>query len=241
MDMLLAYWSKDLLITNGILLLHLLGAALVGLLLGYERTYHGRAAGIRTYTLVCMASTVLVAICGHPEHWFGGLPHSTAGADPTRVIQGVMTGIGFLCAGVIMKEGFTIRGLATSASIWMTAVIGVIIGVGFYGAAISATLMTMAVMSGFRKIEAALPHQTTMHLMLVYARDGAPTAEALRGQMQRHGFEVLDWAYHLRDGAKTFEYDLVLLSNGGGDPGLLVDALAHASDLAEFRLSPSRN
>jgi putative Mg2+ transporter-C (MgtC) family protein len=241
MDMLLAYWSKELLITNGILLLHLLGSAVVGLLLGYERTYHGRAAGIRTYTLVCMASTLLIAICGYPGHWFGGLPHSTAAADPTRVIQGVMTGVGFLCAGVIMKEGFTIRGLATSASIWMTAVIGIVIGVGFYGAALSATVMTMVVMSGFRKIEAALPHQTTMHLLLVYERDGAPSADAIRRQMQTYGFEVLDWTYHLRDGAKSFEYDLVLLSKGEGDPGRLVDALANVPTLAEFRLSPSRS
>jgi putative Mg2+ transporter-C (MgtC) family protein len=241
MEILMAYWSKDLLITNGVLLLHLLGSAAVGLVLGYERTYHGRAAGIRTYTLVCMASTLLTAINGYPGHWFGGLPHATANADPTRVIQGIMTGIGFLCTGVIMKEGFTIRGLSTSASIWMTAVIGVVIGVGFYGAAISATVVTMIVMSGFRKIETALPHQTTMHLTLIYAREGAPTADAIRGQMRAFGFEVLDWTYHLRDGAKNFEYALVLQSKGEGDASRLVDSLANIPTLAEFRLSPSRN
>ena len=241
MDILLAYWSKDLLITNGVLLLHLLGATVVGVLLGYERTYHGRAAGIRTYTLVCMASTILTAINGYPQHWFGGLAHSWASADPTRVIQGIMTGIGFLCAGVIMKEGFTIRGLSTSASIWMTAAIGIVIGVGFYGAAISATALTMIVMSGLRKIESALPRQTTLHLTVVYARDSAPPADEIRSNMGAYGFEVLDWSYHLRDSARHFEYGLVLMCTDRCGASVLVDALAKDPGITEFRLSPSRN
>lgn len=62
MELLAAYWSNAELVTNGILLLHLVGAAAVGLLLGYERSYHGRAAGMRTYALVCVASTLLTAI-----------------------------------------------------------------------------------------------------------------------------------------------------------------------------------
>src|SRR5689334_1771167 len=96
MEQLTAYWSKAELATNGILLLHLIGAAAVGLLLGYERTCHGRAAGMRTYALVCVASTLLTAINGFPGNWYGGLATPPSVSDPTRVIQGLMTGIGFL-------------------------------------------------------------------------------------------------------------------------------------------------
>src|SRR5271165_2643894 len=103
MELLVAYWSQAELITNGILLLHLLGATFVGLLLGYERSYHGRAAGMRTYALVCVASTMLTVINGYPGQWYGGLSATPSSADPTRVIQGIMTGIGFLGAGVIIK------------------------------------------------------------------------------------------------------------------------------------------
>ena len=70
--MLAAYWTKPEMATNGLILLNLLGALLLGLLVGYERSYHGRAAGMRTYGLVCMASCALTIVSGYPEMWFGG-------------------------------------------------------------------------------------------------------------------------------------------------------------------------
>ena len=240
MDELTAYWSQRELMTNVILMLHLLAATAVGLLLGYERSYHGRAAGMRTYALVCVASTMLTVINGYPAHWYGGMAQTPAMADPTRVIQGIMTGIGFLGAGVIMKEGFTIRGLSTAASIWTTAAIGVIIGVGFYGAAISATLVTMAAMTGLGRLEKALPHQTLLHLTLVYPHDRVPSAEDIRNRMGRFGFEVADWSYQLREKTKHFEYGLVLQAVGEGSAHSLVDDLSKSGEVVEFRLSPSR-
>jgi putative Mg2+ transporter-C (MgtC) family protein len=240
MELLTAYWSKAELITNGLLMLHLLGATAVGLLLGYERTYHGRAAGMRTYALVCVASTMLTVIIGYPEHWYGGLSKTSAVADPTRVIQGLMTGIGFLGAGVIMKEGFTIRGLSTAASIWMTAAIGIVIGVGFYGAAISATLIAVMAMTGLGQLEKILPHQTTLHLSLVFPSPQAPTSEEVRAYMRAHGFEVVDWTFDYSKDKKQFQYDLVLQATDVRLSHSLVGDLSSAHEIVEFHLSPSR-
>ena len=138
-----AYWSKHELFTNGLILLHLVGALLLGLLVGYERSYHGRAAGMRTYGLVCMASAALTIVSGYPEFWYGGGTGAIAPVDPTRVMQGVVTGIGFLGAGVIMREGFTISGLTTAASIWSSSVIGILVGAfaGYYGGWVDNVLM----------------------------------------------------------------------------------------------------
>ena len=116
------YWSGLQWQANVLMLLHLLGATALGLALGYERAYHGRAAGMRTYALVCTASCAATILVAYPLQWFGG--HTAGGAipqfiDPTRVIQGVLTGIGFLCAGVIMREGMNISGLTTAASLWV--------------------------------------------------------------------------------------------------------------------------
>jgi len=242
MDVLLAYWSPAELTTNGLILLHLVGALAVGILLGYERSYHGRAAGMRTYGLVCLASTALTVVNAYPGMWYGGMvPHGAATAgDPTRVIQGIVTGIGFLGAGVIMREGLSIRGLSTAASIWSTAAIGVVIGLGFYLVAIGAALLSVFIMSMFRQLETALPHQTVMHLTLVFTRDKAPPAEELRARAKEHGFEVVDWAFHLKNGSGQFEYQLVLQAKGTPDPMVLVNALASADAVVEFRLSPSR-
>ena len=133
-----AYWSPDQLQVNALVFLNLAGALLLGSMVGYERAYRGRAAGMRTYGLVCMASAALTVVAGYPALWFGG--QAGAGTalvtDPTRVIQGIVTGIGFLGAGVIMKDGLNISGLTTAASIWAASAIGVLIGLGFYGAAI---------------------------------------------------------------------------------------------------------
>ncbi len=240
METLFAYWTGNALIVNGLLMLHLLGATAVGLILGYERTYHGRAAGMRTYSLVCVASTMLTVINGYPAQWYGGLVSTPATADPTRVIQGIMTGVGFLGAGVIMKEGFTIRGLSTAASIWMTAAIGIIIGVGFYGAAISATLITVAAMTGLGGLEKKLPHQTTLHLSLAYPHDCVPTSEGVRALMKGYGFDVVDWSYSYCESSQRFQFDLVLQALGGCRSDALVDSLAGTRDVIEFRLSPSR-
>src|SRR5690242_21794619 len=110
-ELLAAYWSHTELATNGLILLNLIGALLLGLLVGYERSYHGRAAGMRTYGLVCMASAALTVIGGYSASWFGGNFLLGTATDTSRVIQGIVTGIGFLCAGVIMREGFNISGL----------------------------------------------------------------------------------------------------------------------------------
>jgi putative Mg2+ transporter-C (MgtC) family protein len=241
MDILWAYWQAGVLTVNVLLMFHLVGAALLGLLVGYERSYHGRAAGMRTYALVCMASAMLTVINGFPAQWFGGLVHVPAAADPTRVIQGIMTGIGFLGAGVIIKEGFTIRGLSTSASIWMTATIGILLGVGFYGAAIISTLATMAVMSGFRRLEDILPHQTLYHLDLTFAHQDQPDIAALRQRLASHGFDITNVAYHFDKDAGRLELGLILRALGNERSDTLAASLVEAADIKEFRLTTSHS
>lgn len=240
MSVLTSYWSMNELMTNGLIMLHLLGALVVGFIIGYERSYHGRAAGIRTYSLVCVASTALTVVNAYPTMWFGGLAHNTAPVDPTRVIQGIMTGIGFLGAGVIMRDGLSIRGLSTAASIWMTAAIGIVIGLGFYGAAISVAVITIALMSGVRSIESALPHQEQLHLSMIFPAEKAASTDLIREAMLRHGYEVSNWSFHLAEQGRNFEYEMVLHASSPIDPALLADSLRQFDGLVEFRLAPSR-
>ena len=96
----------------------------------------------------------------------------------------------------------------------MTAAIEIIIGVGFYGAALSATLVTLASMTGLGQLEKFLPHQSTLHLSLVYPHDQVPTSDEVRKRMKAHGFDVLDWSFHYCEGKQQFQYDLVLQAFG---------------------------
>ena len=138
-------------------LIHLVAALLAGGIIGIERSYNGRPAGFRTHTLVCMASGLLMLMTVYQVELMPNIPIELLRIDPTRMGQGIMTGIGFLGAGIIVKERMTVRGLTTAGSIWITASIGILIGVGFFFAAAVATLLTMGTLSLFRLIEARLP------------------------------------------------------------------------------------
>src|SRR3954447_14735395 len=117
---------------NESILLHLLTALCAGGLIGLERSYHGRPAGFRTHSLVCLSTSLLMLVTVYETRWFPSVAQGRISLDPTRMAQGIMTGIGFLGAGTIMRDGLSVRGLTTAASIWITAAIGILIGIGFY-------------------------------------------------------------------------------------------------------------
>src|SRR5262247_1088753 len=122
--------------------LRILGALLIGGLIGLERSFHGRPAGFRTHALVCVASSLLMLVTVYQNQWMIQVAHDAIRTDPTRMAQGIMTGIGFLGAGVIFKEGLSVRGLTTAASIWVTSALGILVGVGFHFLAALGTFAT---------------------------------------------------------------------------------------------------
>jgi putative Mg2+ transporter-C (MgtC) family protein len=241
MNLIALYDSPPFVEANLFVLVHLLGACALGALIGYERSFHGRAAGMRTYALVCLASTGLTVILGYPEFWYGGkFAYTGGGGDPTRVIQGIVTGIGFLGAGMIVREGLTIKGLSTAASIWVTSAVGVILGLGFHLAAAVAAVMTVALLSGMHWIERRLPRQTLIHLNVRFSRDSTPADEDLQSMAERHGFVVLETSYRLGNAGGYFEFQLALRSYGKGQSSQLAHELAATPEVIEFRLSPQR-
>jgi putative Mg2+ transporter-C (MgtC) family protein len=238
MDQVHTMTLPDLLSANQFVCLNMLVALIAGAAMGYERSYHGRAAGMRTYALVCMASAGLTAIGGAANFWFGGF---SLQPDPTRVIQGIVTGIGFLGAGVIMREGFSIHGLATAASIWMAAAVGVIIGVGLYGAAAVAIVLTVVVMSGVKRLELILPRNILLHATLTFDRHNAMGGEQLRHFLAQLGYQVLELACQTGAKSEHFKYDLLLQGAFGSVFNELVDQLAKTENLLAFQLTPSRD
>lgn len=189
-DSLAAYWSAPMVEANVIIIFNLIGALLLGLLVGYERSYHGRAAGMRTYGLVCLASAALTVIVGYSDIWFGGHAQVASYPDVTRIIQGIVTGIGFLCAGVIIKEGFSISGLTTAASIWAASAIGVLVGIGFYLAAIALAIISASVMMWISKVESWLPSRLAIAIILTFRKGFEPNEHDVSQAMQEHGYEI---------------------------------------------------
>jgi putative Mg2+ transporter-C (MgtC) family protein len=208
-------------------------ALIAGGAIGLERSFHGRAAGLRTYALVCFGSALLVA---------GTLFAYAGGADAaTRVIQGIVTGIGFLGAGVIVKEGFTVRGLTTAASIWVVSAIGVVIGSGSYLSGVEAALVTLIALALLRRVEDRLPTQTYVHFEIGFDRALAMDETRLRQLLAGHGFALRDLSYQLHPGSQLLEYHMVIWSARAGDAGALERSLLAQPEVVHFRISPSRD
>src|SRR4030095_15593282 len=164
---------------NFTILEHLLVALAAGGLIGFERSFHGRPAGFRTHALVCVASSSLMLVTVYGNQWFPTSFSANVNLDPTRMPQGIMTGIGFLGAGVIFKEGLTVRGLTTAASIWITAAIGILAGIGFYFPMAVTTVLTLGTLSIFRWIENAVPSEFYAQMRVKFAHDSPMPQEDL--------------------------------------------------------------
>ena len=121
-------------------IIRLIAATILGTLVGIQRERAGKPAGLRTHILVCLGTAVFILVCS-------GVGMSSDGLS--RVIQGLVTGIGFIGAGSILKleKEQDIQGLTTAAGIWMTAAIGVAVGLGSLGVALLSTLMTLIILS----------------------------------------------------------------------------------------------
>ena len=237
------YWSGAFLAANAFIGLNLVGALLLGMLVGYERSYNGRAAGMRTYGLVCMASTALTVFVGHASLWYGGTAVDGQ-ADPTRVVQGIVTGVGFLCAGVIMKDGLSISGLTTAASIWAASAIGVLLGVGFYGAALLLALLCMLSMSMLHRLEARLPGRSTLEVCLTFRPAVPPTFEDLVQVAEVRGYRVLHDSLRITfsDSQPVWRFHVVALDRTRAtSPALLAQEMATSDGVASFSIVPVRN
>jgi putative Mg2+ transporter-C (MgtC) family protein len=123
----------------------------------------------------------------------------------------------------------------------MTAAIGVTIGLGFFAAAIAATVLTLIVMASFRRLETILPHQRILHLSLSYLRQNAHTSQELHELLATFGYSITDLACQISDDGTRFEYVLVLQSPGSGRFDDLVDNLVKTEQVITFHLTPSRD
>src|SRR5207249_8351603 len=178
----------------------------IGAAIGFERTFHGRPAGFRTHALVCVASALLMLVTVFQTEWMTAVPLDAIRTDPTRMAQGIMTGIGFLGAGVIFKEGLTVRGLTTAASIWVTAAIGILVGIGFYLPAAAGTAATLLVLAAFRLIVMLLPSEFYAHHALKFDRKSVMLQHELQQLVRAHGFTIANISYRVSDNVPMLKY-----------------------------------
>jgi len=160
-------------------LLRLFVAAALGGAIGLERELRERQAGLRTHLVVSVGSALFTLVSAYGFSDFG------ARVDPTRIAAQIVTGIGFLGAGAIIRQGLSVRGLTTAASLWLVAAIGMAAGAGYYSGAVITTLLALLALwplriIAFRVIEPLRPEESRIVVEL-------PTGQAVRPLLDRVG------------------------------------------------------
>jgi putative Mg2+ transporter-C (MgtC) family protein len=172
-------------------LLRLLGAAVLGSLIGFERERLLWAAGIRTHMLVCVGACLFMIVSAYG---FTPVLGPNVVLDPSRVAAQVVSGIGFLGAGAILARGEIIKGLTTAASIWTVAAIGLAVGGGLYFAAGVSTAVILAILAGVKPLEQMYRDRNQSCRLVIEAMHGSLTPDLVKrtvgvrtGQIKRFG------------------------------------------------------
>lgn len=191
-------------------LLKLLLAALAGGIIGLEREKHGRPAGLRTHLLVSVGSCLMMIVS---EGFYLKYGHEAGTLalriDPSRVAAQIVAGIGFLGAGVIIKEGISIRGLTTAASLWLVAGLGMSFGIGLYGPGILSAAIALFSLIGLKRLEPVIKKDRYLHLDVITAMepDIYPDLERL---FEERGLRISDISSEIDLDRREIHYHFVL-------------------------------
>ena len=187
-------WNDYINVEPGIvaIALRLLCAMIVGTLIGMEREYTHRPAGLRTHILVALGACV-VSILG--EGLFTHYAALGATPDPARLSAQVITGVGFLGAGTIMKEGVSVKGLTTAASVWAVACLGIAAGFGYYALALVGMVFTFITLTIFESLQHKLIHNhSSEDQYTLRCRDVEPVLEKITACAKDPKLTIFDLA-----------------------------------------------
>ncbi|THD74326.1 MAG: MgtC/SapB family protein [Phenylobacterium sp.] len=208
----------------------------MGSVVGWERTYNGRLAGLRTHGLVALAAAAVMTLAYAPA-LSPGIFGKVIQLEAAPLAQGVMTGLGFLGAGVIFKEGVSVQGLTTAAALWTSAALGLLCGLGLQLPAALATVIAFFTLTVLRWVEAWAPARVLGIAVFRFTAKAAPDEAGLRRLLGDHAVSLQDVSYgRIRDG-KLVEYRGSIESRSHKAFEALAERLRTLSELVEFDLS----
>lgn len=218
------------------MIVRLLLASLLGGLIGLEREMHGRPAGFRTHLLVSLGAALFVAVSINFYRMYGnfsaGMP---VGVDPGRVAAQVVTGIGFLGAGAIIRERGSIRGLTTAACLWVAAAIGVACGAGMFAISLVVTAIALVSLLVLKQVEGVLNKDTYQQVTVVSA-DLPGQFERIEQIVQECGASLMETALERQLDVATIRFEFRLRVATRGASCRLVDLLSAVDGVRKVSL-----
>lgn len=215
-----------------------LGCAIVaGVVLGLNRSEHGKAAGLRTTVLVCLAATVAMLQVNFLLTLSGRTSDSFVMNDLMRLPLGILTGVGFIGGGAILRRESLIVGVTTAATIWYVTVIGLCFGGGQIGLGVAATILGLFALWGLTWVEAGVRQQRTARLTIELGEDG-PGEDVICRRLREAGLTVIGqsvaWITQERRRDFTFElHQLTYLDTVG--PPAIIEELAKEPGVRSIR------
>jgi len=216
-------------------LLRLALAAVLGGLIGVEREIREREAGLRTHLLVALGSALFTIVSAYGFHAFLASGQSVVRADPTRIAAQIVTGIGFLGAGAIIRQGLSIRGLTTAATLWVVAAIGLAAGAGYYSAAVITTALVLVSLWPLRILAFRMLHRFRPEdgRLLVELPAGVSPGGVI-DEVERSGARIEMIEVSQEGDRRRLQLDVELPREEGGSAAL-VARIADVEDVAEVR------
>ncbi len=207
--------------------LRLVVAALLGALVGLEREVHGHQAGMRTHMLVSLGSAIFTVLS---IYGFTSVP-GTSSPDPTRITAQVVTGIGFLGAGAILKFGTNVRGLTTAASLWVIAAVGLAAGAGEYIVAIVGSVIAVLALGPLHQLVQRLERRGAREIRLRLKLARLDTFDRISQILLEHRIEIVSIRSERTDDGQQMDLDLRLPR-----PGILQQLLTELGRLPEVEV-----
>lgn len=167
---------------------------LLGGVIGYERDRHGRPAGLRTHVIVALASATFMVVSTHFVYFQHYGKDDLVMVDPSRIAASVVSGIGFLAGGAILRTGLTVQGLTTAAGLWLVAAIGLCAGAGMYVESTLATFIGVGALTYLRRFEDKDDHLLRRKIFLVLGEPAQPISQVL-AELERLGATVSQVEY----------------------------------------------
>lgn len=156
-------------------------ACVLGGIIGYERESMHRPAGFRTHILVCVGAALVMVT----SEFIFNKYYPRVNADPARLGAQVISGIGFLGAGTIIREGFNVKGLTTAASLWAVSCVGIAVGIGFYEGAIAATVLIYITLLLLRKMEKSISSRKQSRVFYIQAKNIPGIVSDINGLLEK--------------------------------------------------------
>ncbi len=211
---------------NAAILSRLLLASLLSGLIGIEREVHGRAAGFRTHLLVGIGACLMMIVSEYFFTKYGELGNNTAvRMDPARVAAQIVTGIGFLGAGVIIKSGQVVRGLTTAVCLWVVAGIGMAIGSGLYLAAMIVTLVALFHLLFLKQIERIIK-KDRFYTLVIYCSKTEEIQDNLKNVLDEGKMRIVNLGIEKDASLKECRYEYTLSARKVCDHEVFVGALS---------------